>query len=183
MADSADERVLADPQWLAGLARLSSILNRIGAIVAAALLVGMVGLILVEIVLRLFSRSTHMTDVLVGYGVAFITFLSMAWGLESSAMIRVSAVRRIASRAVKWAMEMFAALGTLAVILLFGVYVFRGMSRNFFSGALSQHYLQIPLWIPDAVFFTGLVLLGLQLLVRVLRLLAVGLVPEPDLEL
>lgn len=172
-----------DPTWLAALARVSSVLNRAAAILAAAVLVAMISLILVEIGLRLNSRSTHMTDVLVGYGVACITFLAMAWALETSAMIRVGIVRRMAAAPLKWGMEMFSALGTLAIFLLFIVYVFRSMARNFANGTLSQHYLQIPLWIPDAVFFTGLALASLHLLVRVLRLLAVGLVPEPELDL
>lgn len=172
-----------DPAWLSAVAMVSSALNRAAAFVAAALLVAMIGLILVEITLRLFSLSTHMTDVLVGYGVAFITFLSMAWGLESSAMIRVSMVRRMASPPVKWGMELFSSAGTLALMAYFGFYAFRSMSRNLGNGALSEHYVQISLWIPDAVFFTGLTLVALHLIVRVLRLFAVGLVDEPELEL
>lgn len=172
-----------DPAWLALISSLSSVLNRAAAVIASIILVAMISLILVEISMRLFSRSTHMTDVLVGYGVAFITFLSMAWALESSAMIRVSVVRRIAGRAAKWAMELFASLTTLALMGFFGFYAFQSLSRNLKSGALSQHYVQVPLWIPDAVFFTGLALVALHLLVRALRLLAVGLVDEPELEL
>jgi TRAP-type C4-dicarboxylate transport system permease small subunit len=172
-----------DPAWLALLAGLSSALNRVAAVIASIVLLGMIGLILVEISMRLFSRSTHMTDVLVGYGVAFVTFLSMAWGLESSAMIRVGVVRRIVGPASKWAMELFSAVATLALMAFFGFFAFRSLARNLESGSLSQHYVQIPLWIPDAVFFTGIALVVLHLLVRTLRLFAVGLVDEPELEL
>lgn len=172
-----------DPAWLTLLANLSSALNRVAAVAASLVLVAMISLILVEISLRLFSLSTHMTDVLVGYGVACITFLSMAWGLESSAMIRVGVVRRIASPSAKWAMELFSCAATLALMAFFGFYAFQSMSRNLSNGSLSQHYVQIPLWIPDAIFFSGLALVALHLLVRMLRLFAVGLVDERELEL
>lgn len=183
MTDFSDAPVPPDPPWLALLARLSSVLNRFAAIIAAAILVCMISLILVEITLRLFSLSTHMTDVLVGYGVAFITFLGMAWALESSAMIRVGVVRRIAGSRTKWGMELFSSAATLLMFGYFGTYAFRTMSRDLDRGSLSQHYVQIPLWIPDAVFFTGLMLVALHLIVRIIRLFAVGLIDEPELEL
>jgi TRAP-type C4-dicarboxylate transport system permease small subunit len=173
----------AEPAWLVRLSELSSLLNKMAAFMAAVALLGMVALILLEIVLRLFGYSTYMTDVLVGYGVASITFLAMAWALESSAMIRVSLVRRNVGSQAKIALDIFAALSTLFATGLFVIYGWRSMIRNFNSGALSQHYVQIPLWIPDAIFVIGMALVALQLIVRLLRSFAVGVVEEPELEL
>ena len=53
------------------------------------------------------------------------------------------------------------------------------MTKLFARGSVSQHYLPIPLWIPEAIFLAGLLLLALQLVVRALRL-ATGGVHDAD---
>ncbi|MFV0386090.1 TRAP transporter small permease [Paracoccus sp. (in: a-proteobacteria)] len=164
----------AGPVWLRAISGLSSALNRIAAGGAAILLVLMVGLILVEIVMRFFSKSTFMTDVLVGYGVAAITFLAMGWTLEQGSMIRISAVTARLNPVMRLMAEALAVIATgILTIWLMG-FVWRTMSRMWVRGTTSEHYLPIPLWIPEAFFFAGLALLVLHLLVRLLRLAVFG---------
>lgn len=164
----------SEPGWLRLIASLSSSLNRIAAGLAAVLLVLMVGLILVEIVLRFFSRSTFMADALVGHGVAAITFLAVGWALEQGSMIRVSVVTSRLGAVAGFVAETFSVV--LAEILVLGlmVYQWRTVAKLWNRGSTTEHYLPIPLWIPEAIFFAGLSLLALQLLVRFCRLMATG---------
>ena len=162
------------PAWLRAIGLVSSTLNKIAAGLAAILLALMGGLIIVEIVMRFFSRSTFMTDVLVGYGVAAITFLALAWTMEEGSMIRISAVTNmLGSRGRYWA-EAFATITTGVLVLWLMTFVYRTMSRMWSRGTTSEHYLPIPLWIPEAILLTGLGLLALHLFVRLLRLVVVG---------
>lgn len=165
---------LPEPNWLKPLSFFSTALNRIAAGAAAILLVMMVGLILIEIVLRFFSRSTFMTDVLVGYGVAAITFLALGHTLEQGSMIRISALTQRLSRIPRLLAAGFSIVTVelLAVWLMF--FEWRSISKLWIRGTSSQHSLPIPLWIPEAIFFIGLGLLALQLLVLFLRLVAHG---------
>ncbi len=171
------------PPWVGAVAAVSSRLNALAAIVAAALLVAMTSLIILEIGLRFFSRSTYMTDVLVGHGVAAITFLAMAWGLEKGTMIRVSVLtQRLPPRMRPWA-EGFAVVAAAAATGFLLSYEWQVLARDFARGTTTQHILPIPLWIPDAIFFVGLSLLLLQLLVRLLLLLTTRFDDEPTLVL
>lgn len=162
-----------------GLGALSSALNRIAAVVAAILTVMMTVLILVEIAMRMFGRSTFMADALVGYGVAAITFLAAGWAFEHGSMIRVSALTAALSIPLRRACDAFATLSTLALMLFLMSYQWSLVSKLWGRGSVSQHYLPIPLWIPEAIFLTGLALLTLQLVVRALRLAADDLADEP----
>ena len=172
-----------EPGWLRSIAWLSSTLNRIAAGLAAVLLVLMVGLILVEIVLRFFSRSTFMADALVGHGVAAITFLAVGWALEQGSMIRVSVVTSRLGPVAGFMAEAFSVV--LAELLVLGLMFFqwRAIAKLWKRGSTSEHYLPIPLWLPEAIFFAGLALLALQLLVRMGRLLATGRATDATLKI
>lgn len=115
-----------------------------------------------------------MTDVLVGHGVAAITFLALGWTLEQNSMIRISAITQRLPKYPRFAAELFSvvAAGWLIVWLMY--FEWRAIAKLWTRGTTSEHYLPIPLWIPEAFFFVGLALLALQLLVRLLRLVTQG---------
>ncbi|WEX11044.1 TRAP transporter small permease subunit [Chelativorans sp. AA-79] len=172
-----------EPRWVGFVATVSSGLNRLAALAAAFLLVLMTCHILLEIVLRFFSRSTYMADALVGYGVAAITFLALGWALENGSMIRVSVLTQRMPRRLAWCAEMFAVLATGWLMWFLAGYQWRSVSRAFTRGTVSEHYLPIPLWIPESFFLIGLLLILLHLVVRFLRLITVGLTEESKLVL
>ncbi|MAQ83074.1 MAG: hypothetical protein CMH12_07570 [Maritimibacter sp.] len=172
-----------DPAWLAVIARISTALNKLAAVVSAALLVCMTSLILVEIGMRFFSKSTYMADVLVGYGVAAITFLAAPWALEEGAMIRVTVLTDKMKGAVRWIAEAFALASAGALMWFLMMHQWGSVTKLFARGSVSQHFIPIPLWIPEAFFLTGLVLLLFHIVVRALRLLAVGHAEERALTL
>ncbi|NDV49358.1 TRAP transporter small permease [Yangia sp. PrR003] len=172
-----------DPAWLASIARLSTILNRTAAVISAALLVAMTLLILLEICMRMFSTSTYMADVLVGFGVAAITFLAAPWALEEGAMIRVTALTDTLSGPLRWIVEAFALGSSAAIMGFLAMHQWKSVAKLFERGSVSEHLIPIPLWIPESFFFVGLILLLLQMLVRALRLIVVGHAEERALTL
>lgn len=172
-----------DPGWVRIIAAFSSRLNRIAAAIAAVLLVLMVGLILIEIVLRFFSRSTFMADALVGHGVAAITFLAVGWALEQGSMIRVSVLTSRLGSVAGFVAEAFSVVLVEMLVLGLMFFQWRAVAKLWKRGSTTEHYLPIPLWLPEAIFFIGLSLLALQLLVRLCRLLATGRATEAQLKI
>ncbi|WP_119309971.1 TRAP transporter small permease [Cohaesibacter haloalkalitolerans] len=172
-----------DPAWLAFISRISSALNLLCAVISAVLIALMTLLIIVEICLRFFSLSTFMADTLVGYGVAATTFLAAAWALEHGAMIRVTALTGVLPSFGKWIAEVFCLVATEAILLFLVQYQWNTVFKYWARGTVGQHYIKIPLWIPESFFLIGLVLLALQVLVRLLRLFAVGHTSERSLKI
>lgn len=172
-----------DPVWLAAIARVSTSLNRTAAVVSAALLVAMTLLILLEICMRMFSNSTYMADVLVGFGVAAITFLAAPWALEEGAMIRVTALTDQMSGVLRWIFEAFAISTSAGIMAFLAIHQWAAVTKLFSRGSVSEHLVPIPLWIPESFFFVGLVLLLLQMVVRAIRLVVLGHADESALTL
>ena len=168
--------VTDDPAWLKVVASFSTLVNKCAAVLSTAL-------ILVEIGMRLFSTSTYMADVLVGYGVAAITFLAAPWALEEGAMIRVTVLTDKMKGRLRWLSEAFALTSAGALTWFLLLYQWGSVAKLWTRGSVSQHFIPIPLWIPEAFFLTGLALILLQIIVRALRLLSVGHAEERALTL
>lgn len=181
-ADAWEEApVVVEPTWLRILTTGSKTLNLAAAVIAAGILLAMVGLVMSEIVLRsFFAKSTFMTDILVAYGVAASTFLGLAWTMEKNGMIRVLMVYQWTGPKGRWWFEFIGQVSTIAILSILAWYMWHGLARNFVRNTMSQHTFPIPLWIPDAIFFTGLSLLLFHLLLRLVRLFMFGVPNERE---
>ena len=171
------------PAWLRGISAVSSKLNYAGMLIAAALIVMMTGLILVEIGMRFFSQSTYMTDVLVAYGVAAVTFIAAPWALEEGAMIRVTALTGRLRGRLRRAAEALVLLVSAGIFGFLINYQWNSVAKLWTRGSVSEHHLPIPLWIPEMILLTGLVLLFFQIVVRALHFAVVGLQEERTLKI
>ena len=149
--------------------RVADFAAAVGAVLAAAILVAMLGLILTEIVLRsAFATSTYVADEFVGYGVAATTFLALGHTLSRGSVLRVGlAVEHLGPR-LRRVFEAFAALIGSAVVILLMWFFWIRLARSWTRGSVSSSLAQVPLWIPEAVIFAGLALLLLQLVVHLL---------------
>lgn len=141
-----------------------------GAVLACAVLVGMVALIVWEIVLRsVFDSSTFVMDEFVGYGVAAATFLALAHALGQGEIIRVGLlIDRLRPGPRRWLEALSALIGLLTVTPLIHFFWLR-VARAWTRGSVSNSVAQVPMWIPEAVVMTGLVLLWLQLVAHLIR--------------
>lgn len=183
LADGTEIIPPEDPRWLAAIAGVSSGLNVAAARVAAGLIVAMVVLIIVEVVLRLFSRSTFMTDSLVAYGVACVTFLGLGWTMERNGMIRVLMLHHAVAKPVQWVFELLCIISAMGVNAVFMTYLWRQVAKDFVRGTMSGHYYPIPLWIPSAIFLFGLALMMLHFVVRLCRFFVHGVPQEREVVL
>ncbi|MEQ8443028.1 MAG: TRAP transporter small permease [Alphaproteobacteria bacterium] len=150
-------------------------ISRIAGGVAALLLVYIVVHIGYEIILRsAFSTSTFVLDEFVGYAVAAMTFLSLAYALNDGAIIRVDLViTRLGPRLRRW-VEIFCILSSFSMAGFCAWWVGRDALRNWTRGSVSESIAEVPLWIPVGAVWLGLVLLMLQLFAYFLRVLSGG---------
>lgn len=177
------EAMKAEPGWLRAISWLSHRLNLIAAILAAITVGAMILIILLEIVLRAFSMSTYMTDVVVANGVSFATFLTLGWALETSAMIRVTLINRVIGTGSRYVLELVTVICSVILTGWLIYYVYDIFEKSFTRGTMSVHMISFPKWYLDIVPVIGLALLLLQLVVRLLRLIAVGYTAEPEMEI
>ncbi len=147
-------------------------ISKLAAQVSAVMLALMVGHILLEIVLRtVFDTSTFVLDEYIGYGVAAITYLSLAYALEEGSLIRVNILLVRLRGWPRRIVEYFCVIGTLAVIGFVAAYFWRSLSRNWVRGAVSESLAETPLWIPETLVFVGMLLFWIQLFAYFVRLL------------
>lgn len=156
---------------LQALDRAAGWLAAVAAALSAVILAGVTAHILLEIVLRnVFSTSTYAVDELVGYGVGAMTILALAQTFRRGEMIRVQLVIARLPPAARRAVEVLCALLALVPVALAGRAFILGAERSFREHAVSTGLLEVPLWIPEAIFAAGLVLLGVQLILYAARL-------------
>lgn len=144
-------------------------LSKLAAVLAALLIVAMALHILLEIVLRIFDRSTFVLDEMVGYAIAAATFLSLGYAFEHGALVRVGLlVERLAgpSRRI---LEAACALATLVVMSQIALTLTTTAIRSFERGRTSSSIAEVPLWVPEAVCAAGLWIFCLQVFVWFLR--------------
>ena len=148
------------------LQRVTNVLSKAGAAVAMGILVLMVVHILLEIVLRLFGRSTFVVAELVGYGVAAMTYLALASAFQANALIRVNLLlaRLKPDSTPRRLVELACAAGTMAVISLAVWFFWLTVASNYRRGFTSGTLAQVPMWIPEGILLLGLAIFWLRLL-------------------
>lgn len=155
-------------------------ISRISAFLACVILIGMVGHILYEIVLRtFFASSTYVLDEFVGYGVAAATFLTLGYALENDSLIRVNLlISRLEGRSRR-ALEAISAVATLFAITVLIRFFWISVARNWTRGRVSSSIAEVPMWIPEGLVLLGLCVFWLQLLAYLLRQIADTSAPVP----
>ena len=153
--------------------RLIFNLSKAAAYFSALLLVLMVCHILLEIVLRsFFASSTFVLDEFIGYGVAAMTFLTLAYALEEGSLIRVNILLSRTRGRIRQALELLCITATLALSGYLLFYFFRNWKRDWDRGAVSESIAEIPMWIPEGLVLIGFALFTLQLFAYGLRILS-----------
>lgn len=154
--------------------RLVSRLSYLGAVMAVLLMFGMLFHIMLEITLRAtMGTSTQVLDEFVGYGIAAMTFLSLAYAMESGVMIRVGLLLgAIGNGVARRVVELFCVISTLILTAFLALQFWSSVARNWSRGTTSSTAAEVPLWIPEGAVLIGLSLLGLQLISYLLRILA-----------
>ena len=138
--------------------------------IAAGLIVGSSGLIVVAVVLRyVFSAPFKHTEELSSYLLVAIVFFGLAYTLKEGGHVRVELIMRMFRPRIRRIMARTTAIVGLvwAVELLVGVATV--WYKFLVNGSESYGLLHAPLWIPVTPLVIGAVLLLLQLTVEIVR--------------
>ncbi len=157
-----------------GLDRIIAFLDhtsRIAVWIGGGLLIASAFVIGAEVLLRrLVGVTTRGADEFSYYVLAISTSWAFAFALLRKAHIRVDAVYVRLSSSLKAALDVLALL-SLAVFSLIATYVvlFGTLSRSITRGTTSNTAWQTPLWIPQGLWFLGLALFSVTVLVLLVR--------------
>lgn len=143
---------------------VANALSLVGAIVAAAVFVGMTLLIVLDVVLRnTVGSSTLIATEFSGYALATMTYLSLAFTFREGAHIRISFLQDRLPLRVRRPLEVltvaFVAAGTAMAIL----FVWRMVVTSFQRGTIAYTVARTPLYVPQSMILIGLALLLVQL--------------------
>ncbi|HSH99577.1 MAG TPA: TRAP transporter small permease [Reyranella sp.] len=141
-------------------ARPFDLIERISLWLSAVCLIGMTGLMLLEVVLRgAFNSTTEHSDELVGYLLVGVSFLSLALCQSRGAFHRVEMVQmRLGARGQAVSALVFDSL-SFAYVALTDWYFLQFVMSSYRREALAPTTLATPLWIPETAMIVGATLL------------------------
>jgi TRAP-type C4-dicarboxylate transport system permease small subunit len=160
-----------------GDARPFDLIERTSLWLSVICLVGMAGLMLLEVVLRgAFNSTTEHSDELVGYMLVGVSFLSLALCQSRGAFHRVEVVQMRLGPRGKTVSSLVFDLLSFGYVALTDWYLVQFVLSSYKREALAPTMLATPLWIPESVMIAGatllLVALGRSIVEDVRRLRA-----------
>lgn len=153
-------------------------LSRILAWIAGALiLVGCSGLISIDVITRLlFRRGVVESFELSGYALAAAIGLGLAFTVTSKANVRVDILLDALPRRFRAPCDLIAALSLSLIALALAWFCWKTLAQSVAMSARSISTLQVPMAIPQALWWAGIfwfacvaVLMPLQAMARLLR--------------
>ena len=129
--------------------------NEALAVLVGAAILGCVLFILMDVVLRPLRLSFGGTDEISGYVMAGATSWGMAYALTALAHVRIDLLRGRLGRPLRLLGDLLA-LGLLAAVAAF--IAWKGwdvLARTLANEARANTALETPLWIPQAIWWSG----------------------------
>jgi TRAP-type C4-dicarboxylate transport system permease small subunit len=114
-----------------------------------------------EIVARKLGYSLKSIDELGGYTLAATSAIGFSYALVTRAHMRITLVVNWLPRPVRRLLDAVAMLSLAGMAAFCAWRGYAEFSTNFISGRPSNTPMQTPLWMPQAVWFAGLVLFAL----------------------
>lgn len=146
-------------------------LYSIAGVTAGICLTLMALLILAQIVGRWFGVVIPSTEDFSGFLLAAASFLALAYTLRSGGHIRVNLVISHLQGPVRSVIEGLVLLLALALVSYAAWSVLWLVIESYQFEELSQGYIPVPLWIPQAPMALGLIILSIALLDELILLL------------
>jgi len=154
---------------------ISKRVGQAGLVVASLLIVYMLVHILLEIVLRtFFATSTFSMDEYVGYALCGLAFFALSDTFRERRHIRVNILFGFIGRRTRLVVELLCHVLTFWMMSFLAQYIWRALVRDYTRGSVSPTIMATPLWIIDAVIFTGICMLLLQIFCSFLGILIYG---------
>lgn len=155
--------------------------NDVVALAVGALLLACVTFILIDVVLRKFGLpSFGGTDELSGYAMAGATSWGMAYALTSLAHVRIDLLRQTAKPVTRSLFDLLALATLVAVAAAIAWKGWSVLARSLANSARANTPLETPLWIPQALWWSGWV--WFALIAAILWIAALKLLMDGDPE-
>jgi TRAP-type C4-dicarboxylate transport system permease small subunit len=150
-------------------ARPLSWLERASLWLSGFCMLGMIGLILAEVILRgAFNSTTEHSDELVGYLLVGVSFFSLALCQGQGAFHKVEMVQMRLGPRGKVLSALLFDLASLAYVALTDWYFVQFVMSSYTREALAPTPLATPLWIPETAMAIGATMLLLMLVKAVI---------------
>ena len=147
-----------------------SLLSRAGAFLAILFMLLIVGLILLEILVRsLFGSSTQVASEYSGYFMVGLVLCGFALTFKDGAFIRINLLLSRLSPPAARACKIVAALLCLGITLYALVYCVEMVWESYSLDMRADTMAETPFWIPQLTLPIGLSLLALELILYILR--------------
>ena len=114
-----------------------------------------------EIIARKLGYSLKSIDELGGYTLAITSAAGFSWALVTRAHMRITLVVNWMPRPVRRLLDAVAMLALAAMAVFCAWRGYAEFSTNVMSGRPSNTPMQTPLWVPQGLWFAGLVLFAL----------------------
>ncbi|MFP4429539.1 MAG: TRAP transporter small permease subunit [Desulfovermiculus sp.] len=149
------------------LGRAVSWLSSAGAVLSSAAFVFMVGLIVLEVILRsFFGKSTLIASEYSGYLLAAMIYLGLGFSFREGAHIRITFLQnKLSPRAFHW-LEILCHLAAVMICILSTKFLFHTVLTSYQRGLQAYTVAETPLFIPQAIILAGLCIFTLQVLAR-----------------
>ncbi|MEA3291510.1 MAG: TRAP transporter small permease [Pseudomonadota bacterium] len=131
-------------------------------------------IILTQIVARWFGVIIPSTEDFSGFLLASASFLALAYTFRGGGHIRVSLLIHRMHGAARRGFELFALAVITAMIGYFAWHLVLLVIESWHFGELSQGYIAVPIWIPQAPMGLGLVIFFIALVDDLIQLLQGG---------
>ena len=145
---------------------------RFGAMISSVIMLSMMVMIMTEMLLRtFFAASMFITYELVGYGLANLTFLGLAYSFRVNGFVRMTLLVSYLGRGMRRVLEVFCTFSTLLLMVFLFIHFWNSVVRNYERGAVSASIAEIPLWLTQSPVLFGLLLFIGQLISYLARLI------------
>lgn len=131
--------------------------NRGVAVALGILLCATALFVIADITLRAFGSSLGGSDEISGYVMAIVTSWGLGFALAELAHVRIDLVRRRVARPARAALDLLALGATAAVACVVAYRSWAVLGKSLERGSRANTPLETPLWIPQTLWWTGLV--------------------------
>lgn len=143
-------------------------LSRIGAVLAEICLLLLLALVFHEVIARyVLNKPTLYSVEISEYLLIFVAFMAAGWVLQEDKHVRMQVLVNLMPGKVRYGFALF----TSAIVLCYcAILVWQGTKASvmaFKGGYHSSSLLDVPLCIPYAIIPIGALILGLQMVVRI----------------
>lgn len=148
--------------------RITEKMCRISVWLCGFLLLGTVFLIGIEVILRKFFGITMGgADEISSYVLALVCTWSLGFALFQKGHVRIDILHDRLSPQLQAALDLMALTAFLLYMLFVNYYAFIALKTSIIRNSVANTPLQTPLWIPQSLWFLGLVSFSLVLVIMI----------------